>query len=172
MPCATGPIRRTFQSTRQLPLRSGSAPGGPSSLTSATRSTMRLLMRCLRVLSSAMTGSSSTLPDLYQVPSGGRPHGRLQPPPSKSLTHRFLALALLSRSPVRLVHPLFAEDTRLFMAALEQCGWLVEESAEDVVLTPPVTSHPAAEVEIACGNCGTMLRLLVAALCAVPGKFV
>jgi 3-phosphoshikimate 1-carboxyvinyltransferase len=95
-------------------------------------------------------------------------------PSSKSVTHRFLNLVLLARSPHPTVveRPLYAEDTRLFLAALGRAGFRVEESAEAVRLTPgPRPEGPAGEVEIFCGNAGTMLRFLVATLTVVPGAW-
>jgi 3-phosphoshikimate 1-carboxyvinyltransferase len=103
------------------------------------------------------------------VPSGRRTRGRLRVPPSKSLTHRYLNLALLSGAPVVIERPLFAEDTRLFLAALGRCGFQVEEAGEDVRLAPG--ARPEGEVEIFCGNAGTMLRFLVATLTVVPGRW-
>jgi 3-phosphoshikimate 1-carboxyvinyltransferase len=105
------------------------------------------------------------------VPSGRRPAGRLVVPPSKSLTHRFLDLALLSGRPTTLLHPLLAEDTRLFLGALAACGWTVEEAPGEEVRLTPRAAQSEKEVEIFCGNCGTMLRLLTAALCVLPGRF-
>jgi 3-phosphoshikimate 1-carboxyvinyltransferase len=112
--------------------------------------------------------SRSTTPtDPIAVPSGRRTRGRLRVPSSKSLTHRYLNLALLSGAPVVIERPLFAEDTRLFLAALGRCGFQVAEEGDDVRLTP--AERPAGEVEIFCGNAGTMLRFLVATLTVVPG---
>jgi len=88
-------------------------------------------------------------------------------PPSKSLTHRYFNLALLSGSPLVIERPLFAEDTRLFLAGLASSGFQVEEGEDEVRLTPGRT--PEGEVEIFCGNAGTMLRFLVATLTVVPG---
>ncbi|HSU85026.1 MAG TPA: 3-phosphoshikimate 1-carboxyvinyltransferase [Thermoanaerobaculia bacterium] len=112
--------------------------------------------------------SQSTTPtEPIAVPSGRRTRGRLRVPSSKSLTHRYLNLALLSGAPVVIERPLFAEDTRLFLAALGRCGFQVAEEGDDVRLIP--AERPAGEVEIFCGNAGTMLRFLVATLTVVPG---
>lgn len=116
-----------------------------------------------------MTASPSTPTEPFAVPSGRRAHGRLRVPPSKSLTHRFFNLALLSGSPLVIERPLFAEDTRLFLAALERCGLRVSETPEEVRLEPG--APPAEEVEIFCGNAGTMLRFLVATLAVLPGRW-
>jgi len=134
-----------------------------------------------------MTGSPSTSPDANSppipIPAGGRAAGRLTVPPSKSVTHRFLNLALLARAagaapgagPILVERPLYAEDTRLFLAALGRAGFQVEESAEAVRLTPgpppPPENAGTDEIEIFCGNAGTMLRFLVATLAVVPGRW-
>ncbi|HVT15744.1 MAG TPA: 3-phosphoshikimate 1-carboxyvinyltransferase [Thermoanaerobaculia bacterium] len=122
-----------------------------------------------------MTGSSSTPSEPRRLPVGSRVHGRLDVPPSKSLTHRYFNLALLSGAPVIIERPLLAEDTRLFLAALERCGLRVEEGPDEVRLAPAgaaaVALSAPCEVEIFCGNAGTMLRFLVAALAALPGRW-
>jgi 3-phosphoshikimate 1-carboxyvinyltransferase len=114
-----------------------------------------------------MTDSSSKPSEPFAVPSGRRAHGRVRVPPSKSLTHRYFNLALLSGSPLVIERPLFAEDTRLFLDALGRAGFGVEEGEDEVSLTPGGT--PEGEVEIFCGNAGTMLRFLVATLTVIPG---
>lgn len=119
-----------------------------------------------------MTGSPSTSNDRSDrigIPAGFRVSGRLRVPSSKSLSHRWLNLALLSRRPMVLERPLLAEDTRLFLAALGQCGFQVEQTGDDVRLDPG--APPTGEVEIFCGNAGTMLRFLVATLAVVPGQW-
>ncbi|HEU5323310.1 MAG TPA: 3-phosphoshikimate 1-carboxyvinyltransferase, partial [Methylomirabilota bacterium] len=83
--------------------------------------------------------------------------------------HRYLNLALLSGAPLVVERPLFAEDTLLFLAALRRCGLRVEESAEEVRLEPGAPL--AGEVEIFCGNAGTMLRFLIATLAVIPGRW-
>jgi 3-phosphoshikimate 1-carboxyvinyltransferase len=115
-----------------------------------------------------MTGSPST-PDEIRIPAGRRAHGRLRVPSSKSLTNRYLNLALLGRAPLVLEHPLLSEDTHLFLDALASCGFRVEKEGERVSLEPG--SPPANEVEIFCGASGTMLRFLVATLTAIPGRW-
>lgn len=117
-----------------------------------------------------MTGLSSTLTERYEVPSGGQAHGRLRVPSSKSVTHRYLNLALLAGAPLVVERPLLAEDTLLFLAGLERAGFAVERGEDEVRLTP--SGPPPGEVEIFCGNAGTMLRFLVATLTAIPGRWV
>lgn len=103
------------------------------------------------------------------VPSGRVARGRLTPPPSKSLTHRYLALTLLSGAPAVVRRPLLAEDTRLFLDALAALGWSVDVSDEEARLAPP--GRPAGRAELFCGNAGTLFRFLTAILTVVPGSW-
>jgi len=95
--------------------------------------------------------------------------GRVIPPSSKSLTQRYLNLALLARSPLVVERPLLAEDSDLFLAALERLGFQVERSPGRVRLEP--RGRLPAEAEIFCGPNGTMLRFLTASLTALPGRW-
>lgn len=115
----------------------------------------------------------------HVIPAGRTASGRVTVPPSKSVTHRYFNLALLSGRPLILENPLWAEDTRLFADALALLGFAVEARADRVRLTPVAPVAPGApppgpprEVEIFCGNAGTMLRFLVAALATRPGRFI
>ncbi len=103
------------------------------------------------------------------VPSGKVARGRLAPPPSKSLTHRYLNLALLAGRPAAVERPLLAADTRLFLGALARLGWRVEASDEAARLTPP--AEPVREAELDCGNAGTLFRFLTASLSTLPGTW-
>lgn len=103
-----------------------------------------------------------------EIPAGGIAAGSVEVPGSKSLTHRVLNLALLARCPLVVERPLLAEDTQLFLAALERCGFAVEPAAGAVRLAPgPAPSGG----EIFCGNAGTMFRFLVASLAALEGAW-
>src|SRR5207253_87842 len=101
---------------------------------------------------------------------GRRARGRLRVPSSKSLTHRYFNLALLSGAPVVVERPLFAEDTRLFLAALGRCGFRVEEGDDDVRLTPDERS--AGEGEVFCGDAGQSLSAILMAALRAPEPVV
>ncbi len=118
------------------------------------------------------------------VPAGGMAQGSVRPPSSKSLTHRYLALALIARQPLVVRRPLEAEDSRLFLALLEAVGFTVARRADhgdgpSVYLSPPAvdggdelgSGEPSAPVELFCGNAGTVVRLVSAALATVPGRW-
>lgn len=120
-----------------------------------------------------MTAWSSSSTESRAVPAGRRVRGRVAVPPSKSATHRHLALALLAGREVVVRRPLRAEDTELFLGALGRLGWSVEDLAAAgggaVRLVPP--ARPGGEATIPCGNAGTLLRFLVGVLAAVPGEW-
>lgn len=108
--------------------------------------------------------------DVLAVPSGRTASGRLTVPPSKSVTHRYFNLALLSGRPLTVENPLWAEDTRLFAEALSRLGLAVDARSDRVRIEPGAA--PPGEVEVFCGNAGTMLRFLAASLATRPGRFV
>lgn len=116
-----------------------------------------------------MTAFASNWPELYRVPAGRRLAGALRPPPSKSVTNRLCNLALVAWRPVTLVRPLRAEDTERYFAALAALGFAVVGRDDEVDLTPP--AEPPRSAAIHCGESGTLLRLLVAALAALPGDW-
>lgn len=116
-----------------------------------------------------MTGSGSSWPDALAVPAGLRASGELAVPPSKSVTNRLCNLALVAWRPVTLVRPLRSADTERFLGALAALGFAIAERGEEVVLSPPATPPAAARLD--CGESGTLLRLLVAALATLPGRF-
>lgn len=111
--------------------------------------------------------SSSSEP--ISVPAGGRVSGRARVPSSKSLTHRAYAVALLSRRPTEVVHPLDAADTRLFEAALMALGFDVERRGDRVRVAP--SGRKVVRATFDCGNAGTLFRFLVALLATVPGEW-
>jgi 3-phosphoshikimate 1-carboxyvinyltransferase len=112
----------------------------------------------------------SSFPESVEVPGGRRLEGRLRVPPSKSVTHRMLVLALLNERELLVERPLMAEDTRAMLGALEALGWSVRLRDGAVALRP--AENPVQQARIDCGAAGTMLRLLCGALSAIPGRFV
>ena len=107
------------------------------------------------------------------VPVGRRAAGRLRPPSSKSLTHRAFALALLARERTVVTRPLQAEDTELFVAALETLGFTCTRTGDSVEIVPPAVPPLPLPIpaDLFCGNAGTMFRFLVAIAATLPGRF-
>jgi 3-phosphoshikimate 1-carboxyvinyltransferase len=116
-----------------------------------------------------MTGSWWTSAERVEVPAGRVARGAARLPPSKSLTHRAYAVALLSTRPVTVEGPLDAEDTRYFLRALEKLDYGVEVREASVTVRPAV--RPPESAELFCGNAGTLLRFLVALVAALPGRW-
>ncbi len=120
-----------------------------------------------------MSNSAECAPRL--IPAGRVARGRVVVPPSKSVSHRYLNLALLAGEPLHLERPLLADDTQLFLAALRASGFATQlvasqdSEVEAVELEPG--PRPSGEIPIFCGNAGTMARFLVATLAAIPGQF-
>ncbi len=103
-----------------------------------------------------------------RVPGGSRFEGEIAPPPSKSVTNRYLNLALLAARPVVIERPLAAEDTERFLDALERLGVRVCRGRGEIALEPGPL--PAA-AELDCGASGTMARFLTAALATFRGEW-
>lgn len=115
------------------------------------------------------------------IPSGKRVSGRLRVPPSKSVSNRYLNLALLAGKPVRIDHPLDSEDIRLFIGVLRACGLRAELTSTagatgsaavpslEIAPGPPRDAPGGAEIH--CGASGTLFRFVVAALATRPGRW-
>ena len=114
--------------------------------------------------------SSPRLPNSVAVPSGRVASGSVRVPPSKSVSHRYFNLTLLSGRSAVIENPLQAEDLALFSRALEQLGYSVAMRGGTLRLEPPQTL--ARQATIDCGNAGTMYRFLVAALTTLEGEWV
>jgi 3-phosphoshikimate 1-carboxyvinyltransferase len=92
----------------------------------------------------------------------------ISPPGSKSLTNRALILASLSTGPCTLSNLLFAEDTRIMLAALESLGFIlaINEPAHTVLVEGQSGQIPRPSADLFCGNSGTSIRFLTA-LCSL-----
>ena len=113
-----------------------------------------------------MKPSLSSCEGRCPIPGGVAIGGSVEVPPSKSLTQRFLNLALLARQPVVLVGPLRSDDTELFAEALSRAGHEVSLDDDAMGLRPGAIPDSG---DLYCGNNGTMLRFLTASLTATPG---
>ncbi|MCX7895127.1 MAG: 3-phosphoshikimate 1-carboxyvinyltransferase [Thermoanaerobaculum sp.] len=104
---------------------------------------------------------------LPQAPSGLR--GRIRVPPSKSLAQRYLLAASLAGPPAQVEQFSPAEDPQLLLQALQELGYGF------AVAGPTVRVQGLAErggATLFFGNNGTGLRLLLAQLAAIPGRWV
>lgn len=113
------------------------------------------------------------LEDPLPIPCGRRVKGEVTVPPSKSVSHRVVNLALLSGNKAIVEHLLVSEDLDLFLEALDSCGVVVRRRPGRVELEPrsAEVSGEHRERTLYCGNAGTMFRFLTATLTAIPGRF-
>ncbi|MCU0290811.1 MAG: 3-phosphoshikimate 1-carboxyvinyltransferase [Thermoanaerobaculaceae bacterium] len=95
--------------------------------------------------------------------------GRIAVPPSKSLTQRALVAVARAGPGARVQAPLDAEDSRLLVAGLRAAGFALRW-VDDVIAAAGHDQVDGARVEL--GNNGTGMRLLLAQLAGLPGRFV
>ena len=97
--------------------------------------------------------------------------GVFQVPGDKSVSHRALLFAALSKTPSKVRGLLRAEDVGATRRAVEAIGAAVRDEGACVVVEPPERLVEPGDV-VDCGNSGTSLRLLCGVLAAVPGLSV
>lgn len=93
-------------------------------------------------------------------------------PGSKSITHRALLIAALSRGKSILRNALKAEDTLLTARALELLGSQVIWNGVTVMIVPPEQHWITPDAPILLGNSGTSIRLLLALAATGTGTFI
>jgi len=98
---------------------------------------------------------------------------RVSLPGSKSLTNRALLAAALADGRSRISEALIADDTERMVAVLRSLGVRVDLEADRRRATVyGVSGHwPESEVELHCGDAGTVARFMTAAVAAGIGTF-
>lgn len=98
---------------------------------------------------------------------------RVSLPGSKSLTNRVLLAASLADGRSRLSDVLIADDTERMVAVLRTLGVRIElEEGRRRATVYGVSGHwPESEVELHCGDAGTVARFVTAAVAAGIGTF-
>lgn len=97
----------------------------------------------------------------------------VEPPGSKSISHRALNLALIGRQPATIENLLEAEDIAAFRAALVAMGWRVRSVSGSRLRVEPGQEDGAEDaVRLDCRSAGTLLRLLVATCAVTPGEWI
>ncbi len=107
-----------------------------------------------------------TLPARWVIETRGPLTGEIAVPGSKSITNRALLLAALAEGPSRLVGALESDDTRVMREALRAMGIASESESGDSVWRVHGRGGHFADPGHAldCGNSGTTVRFLTAAL--------
>lgn len=120
-----------------------------------------------------MAGLTTPLPDPYPVRRAEGVSGAVEPPGSKSISHRALNLALIGRQPATIENLLDADDIAAFRAALVAMGWRVRSVAGSGLRVEPGQEDGAEDaVRLDCRSAGTLLRLLVASCAVTPGEWI
>ena len=120
-----------------------------------------------------MAGLTAPLADPYPVRRAAGIAGVVEPPGSKSVSHRALNLALIGRQPVTIENLLEADDIAAFRAALVAMGWRVRSvSGSGLRVEPPRKNGSQGPVQLDCRSAGTLLRLLVASCAVTPGEWI
>jgi len=89
----------------------------------------------------------------------------------KSISHRCAMFALLSNKPSKIKNFLQAEDTLSSLNIAKLLGAKVQESGNEIIITPPQELQEPFDI-LDCGNAGTGMRLFCGLLSGVEGSFV
>jgi len=120
-----------------------------------------------------VAGLTAPLPDPYPVRRAAGVSGVVEPPGSKSISHRALNLALIGQQPATIENLLEADDIAAFRAALVAMGWRVRSVAgSGLRLEPGPEADSQRPVRLDCRSAGTLLRLLVATCAVIPGQWI
>ena len=116
---------------------------------------------------------TASLPDPYPVQRVAGVSGVVEPPGSKSISHRALNLALIGQRPATIENLLEADDIAAFRAVLVAMGWRLRPvPGSGLRLEPPRKNGSRGPVRLDCRSAGTLLRLLVATCVVTPGEWV
>lgn len=129
-------------------------------------------------------GAAGSLPDRLEIVPRGPLVGRIPVPGSKSITNRALLLAALADGSSRLTGGLESDDTVVMRAALEAMGIRVTQEAAAPTGESDSSGldlwridgqdgrFEAPRAPLDCGNSGTTVRFLTAALTLAPAPIV
>lgn len=110
----------------------------------------------------------------YKVKKAADPiNATVEVPGSKSITNRALLISALSDGRSFLKKVLFSDDSRVFIKALQDLGFLVaaDESTEAATVTGQSKFVSASSGDIYVGSAGTAARFLTALLALSDGRF-
>jgi 3-phosphoshikimate 1-carboxyvinyltransferase len=109
--------------------------------------------------------------DLTPTPISEPFRATFTPPGSKSLTNRALILAAMADGTSILSNVLFADDTKCMTDSLTRLGYklIIDEHAHTITIAGGLPAVSSAE--LFCGNSGTTIRFLAAALSIASGTF-
>lgn len=115
------------------------------------------------------------MPDITLTPITSPFHATITPPGSKSLTNRALVLASMATGQTTLSNVLFADDTEVMLESLTRLGYELninrDTNSVSIHSHVPPSDIPAPTADLFCGNSGTTLRFLAAAVSRAAGTY-
>ena len=93
--------------------------------------------------------------------------GRVEAPPSKSMTHRMVTLGALAEGSTTIRHPLVCDDTLATLSAVNMLGVNTERCEDEWVVEGGSLKAPGKAVY--CGESGTTIRFMMAVCALVDG---
>lgn len=111
------------------------------------------------------------MPDIELKPLRSPFRASVALPGSKSLTNRALVLASMAKGRTILSNVLFADDTRVMLDSLTRLGYQVEIDEPSRTVSLIGGDIPNPQAELFCGNSGTTLRFLAAAVARGKGTY-
>ena len=88
--------------------------------------------------------------------------GTLILPGDKSISHRAVMLAALSKKQSIISNLSNGQDVKSTMSCLIECGIKIKYSSKDLLVIGGKFNHPKTDLD--CGNSGTTMRLLIGLL--------
>lgn len=90
-------------------------------------------------------------------------------PGSKSYTNRALILAALTKGKVRILNPLFSDDTVAMLDCLEQLGIHCESKSDSILVSGGIDSIADRSYDLDANLSGTTIRFILALSAIIPG---
>lgn len=90
-------------------------------------------------------------------------------PGSKSYTNRALLLAALTDGPVRIINPLFSDDTKAMIDCLKTLGIDISISENEITIIGSIKDVLDKEYNLDCNISGVTIRFILALATIIPG---
>jgi len=102
------------------------------------------------------------------VVSPSQTRGRVEAPPSKSVTHRMVTLGALAEGTTTIRHPLISDDTLATLNAVTMLGAKTKQCEDRWTVEGGSLKAPGKAIH--CGESGTTIRFMTAVSGLVPGS--
>ena len=109
--------------------------------------------------------------DWLAFPPARRVRGAIAVPGSKSGSNRALAIAAVSRTPVRIAGLLESEDTRAMIRCLSAMGASLDRVGDSMEVRGPLGAPSTDWTDLDAGESGTAARFVAALASTAPGRF-